>query len=121
MGGVVSILTRGPQDYVDSNDPTYISYKVGYGSEDTGVTNTLTAAGKVSNVAALVEYSTRNSNETETMGVSGFDVANGWTGDRRQEADPMDLESSNLRIGASKEIGDIHLLSVDYELFAAET
>ena len=121
MGGVVSILTRGPQDYVDSNDPTYISYKVGYGSEDTGVTNTLTAAGKVSNVAALVEYSTRTANETETMGVSGFDVANGWTGDRRQEADPMDLESSNLRIGASMEIGEIHLLSVDYEQFGAET
>ena len=28
------ILTRGPEDYVDSNDPTYVSYKVGH-SEDT--------------------------------------------------------------------------------------
>ena len=121
MGGVVSILTRGPQDYVDSNDPTYVSYKVGYGSEDTGLTNTVTAAGKVANFAALVEYSARNANETETMGVSGFSVANGWTGDRRQEADPMEIESSNLRLGVSMEIGDRHLLSVDYEQFSAET
>ena len=121
LGGVVSILTRGPEDYVDSNDPTYVSYKVGYSSEDTGITNTITAAAKVASVSGLVEYSARSANETETMGVSGFNVAAGWPGSRRQEADPMDMENTNLRLGLSMDVGERHVLSVDYEEFTGET
>ena len=121
LGGVVSILTRGPEDYVDSNDPTYVSYKVGYSSEDTGITNTITAAAKVSSVSGLVEYSARSANETETMGVSGFNVSAGWPGSRRQEADPMDMENTNLRLGLSMDVGERHVLSVDYEEFTGET
>ena len=38
-----------------------------------------------------------------------------------KEADPMDMENTNLRLGLSMDVGERHVLSVDYEEFTGET
>ena len=63
VGGVVAIKTRRPQDYVDSDNPWYVGYKGGYSSEDQGLVNTLSVAGRLSGINGLIEYADTRASE----------------------------------------------------------
>jgi hemoglobin/transferrin/lactoferrin receptor protein len=115
VGGVVAIRTRRPNDYVDSDNPFSAVYKGGYSSEDQGLVNTLSLAGQVSGVSGLLEYTDTRSSETENQGGSGF------TASARQEADPADIENSNLRVALGFDVIDLVNVTLDYENFAGET
>jgi hemoglobin/transferrin/lactoferrin receptor protein len=115
MGGVVAIKTRRPQDYVDSDNPLSVVYKGGYSSEDQGLVNTLSLAGQLSAVSGLLEYTDTRASETETQGESGY------TASARQEADPADIENSNLRVAIGFDAFDLVNVMVDYENFSGET
>ena len=58
---------------------------------------TITAAAKVASVSGLVEYS-------RDLEGNGSRLASS----RRQEADPMDMENTNLRLGPSMDVGERH-------------
>ena len=115
MGGFVAIRTRRPDDYVDSDNPFSAVYKGGYSSEDQGLVNTLSLAGQLSGVSGLLEYTDTRSSETETQGASGF------TASARQEADPADIENSNLRIAVGLNAFELVNVMLDYENFSGET
>ena len=113
VGGVVAIKT--PQDYVDSDNPWYVGYKGGYSSEDQGLVNTLSVAGRLSGINGLIEYADTRASETETQGASGY------TASARQEADPTDIENSNLRVAIGFDVFDLVNVTADYENFSSET
>ena len=115
VGGVVAIKTRRPQDYVDSDNPWYVGYKGGYSSEDQGLVNTLSVAGRLSGINGLIEYADTRASETETQGASGY------TASARQEADPTDIENSNLRVAIGFDVFDLVNVTADYENFSSET
>ena len=115
VGGVVAIKTRRPQDYVDSDNPLYVGYKGGYSSEDQGLVNTLSLAGQISGISGLIEYTDTRASETETQGASGY------TASARQEADPADIENSNLRVALGFDVFDLVNVTVDYENLSSET
>ncbi len=115
VGGVVAIKTRRPQDYVDSDNPWYVGYKGGYSSEDQGLVNTLSVAGRLSGINGLIEYADTRASETETQGASGY------TASARQEADPTDIENSNLRVAIGFDVFDLVNVTADFENFSSET
>lgn len=72
LGGVVSLTTRRPDQYVDSENTGHASYLLGASSDDSSFTNTLTLAGHNSGTSALLEYTQTDSDEKETAGSGGF-------------------------------------------------
>ena len=92
LGGVVAITTRAPNDYVDAGDPLHLDLKTGYSSEDDSVIGSVTGAWGGDRLAALVTYTYRQAQETETAGSVG------GTGAGRTQADPQDLDTQTLNV-----------------------
>jgi len=89
LGGVVALTTKGPQDYLDG-EPFHAELKTGYAGDDNSVVGSLTGAWGNETVAALLTYTRRESEETDTQGrVEG-------TGPEREAPDPQDLETDSL-------------------------
>ena len=109
LGGVVSLTTRRPDQYVDSENTGHASYLLGASSDDSSFTNTLTLAGHNSGTSALLEYTQTDSDEKETAGSGGFSAG------ARQEADPLDQEESNLRVSVGRAFADMHRFTLSYE------
>ena len=72
------------------------------------------SAGRLSGINGLIEYADTAS-ETETQGASGY------TASARQEADPTDIENSNLRVAIGFDVFDLVNVTADYENFSSET
>ena len=114
LGGVVSLTTRRPDQYVDSENTGHASYLFGASSDDSSFTNTLTLAGHNSGTSALLEYTQTDSDEKETAGSGGFSAG------ARQEADPLDQEESNLRVSVGRAFADMHRFTLSYEDYESE-
>lgn len=114
LGGVVSLTTRRPDQYVDSENTGHASYLFGASSDDSSFTNTLTLAGHNSGTSALLEYTQTDSDENETAGSGGFSAG------ARQEADPLDQEESNLRVSVGRAFADMHRFTLSYEDYESE-
>ena len=113
VGGVVAIKTRRPQDYVDSDNPLYVGYKGGY-SEDQGLVNTLSLAGRYLVSADYLSI--------PILGQRNRNSRCFWLYRQRATgADPADIENSNLRVALGFDVFDLVNVTVDYENFSSET
>lgn len=91
LGGVVSFLTKDPEDYLAEVDrPWYLSAKGGYSSEDNSFLTTATAAGGGDVLKGLLVYTWREGEETESNGHDGAH------GPARTRADPQNFDSHNV-------------------------
>lgn len=90
LGGVVSVTTRAPNEYVSADEPLYLDTKAGYSSEDSSVMGSLNAAYGTDRVAGLITYTQRSAEETQTAGdIGGF-------GSDRSEADPQAIDTRSF-------------------------
>ena len=112
VGGVVAIKTRRPQDYVDSDNPFSVGYKGGYSSEDQGLVNTLPQ----DRYLVSADYGVYRDTSQRNRNSRCF-----WLyASARQEADPADIENSNLRVALGFDVFDLVNVT-DYENFSSET
>ena len=111
LGGVVAITTRAPNEYVSAADPTHLGLKIGYSSEDNSVIGTLNGAHGTEDLAALVTYTYRRGDETETAGRIG------GTGLGRSEADPQDIATATLGLKLAWSLAPGHNLIAAVEDF----
>ncbi|TCO78464.1 TonB-dependent hemoglobin/transferrin/lactoferrin family receptor [Chromatocurvus halotolerans] len=90
LGGVVSVTTRAPNEYVSAEEPLYLDTKAGYSSEDNSVMGSLNAAYGTERVAGLITYTQRSAEETQTAGdIGGF-------GSGRSKADPQAIDTRSF-------------------------
>jgi hemoglobin/transferrin/lactoferrin receptor protein len=69
IGGVVSFITKDPEDYLNIfNRPFYVSGKVNYNTSDYGLAETLTLAGGDEKLSGLLQYTRRDQNELQNYG-----------------------------------------------------
>ena len=91
LGGVVSFLTKDPEDYLEAVEhPWYLSAKGGYSSEDNSFLTTATVTGGGEVLKGLLVYTWRDGEETESNGI------NGVHGPARGKADPQNFDSLNV-------------------------
>jgi hemoglobin/transferrin/lactoferrin receptor protein len=83
LGGVVSLTTKDPADYLRAGQGTYTSLKEQYDSTDRSLTSTLTLAGGDARNGVLFVANHREGHETGNMG----DI--GATGATRTRPDPQ--------------------------------
>ena len=111
LGGVVSFLTKDPEDYLTADRPYHFSAKGGYSSEDQSFLSTATAAGGGEVFKGLLVYTYRDGEETESNG--GGEVS---AGPARGKADPQDFDSHNVLAKLVYDLNDAHQfrLTADY-------
>ena len=111
LGGVVSFLTKDPEDYLTADRPYYFSAKGGYSSEDQSFLSTATVAGGGEVFKGLLVYTYREGDETASNG-SG-EVS---TGPGRGKADPQDFDSHNVLAKLTYDLNDANRfrLTADY-------
>jgi hemoglobin/transferrin/lactoferrin receptor protein len=69
IGGVVSYVTKDPEDYLSVFDKSfYVSGKINYHSADSGLNETLTLAGGNSKLSGLLQYTRKDASETQNYG-----------------------------------------------------
>lgn len=69
IGGVVSFITKDPEDYLNIfNRPFYVSGKVNYNTSDYGLAGTITLAGGDQKLSGLLQYTRRDQNELQNYG-----------------------------------------------------
>ena len=111
LGGVVAIVTRAPNEYVSADDPGHLGLKLGYSSEDNSTIGTLNGAYGTEDLAALVTYTYRRGDETETAGRIG------GAGPGRSEADPQDIATATLGLKLAWSPAPGHNLIAAFEDF----
>lgn len=111
LGGVVSFLTKDPEDYLTADRPYHFSAKGGYSSEDQSFLSTATVAGGGEVFKGLLVYTYREGEETESNG--GDEVS---AGPARGKADPQDFDSHNVLAKLVYDLNDAHRfrLTADY-------
>lgn len=87
IGGVVSYVTKGPNDYLDGGD-AYLDVNAGYNSVDSSAVAGLTGALRSGDVAAMLSVNTRNGGQRDNP-----------------FADPLDARSINIL--AKLQFGDM--------------
>jgi len=109
LGGVVSVTTRAPNEYVSADEPLYLDTKAGYSSEDNSVMGSLNAAYGTERVAGLITYTQRSAEETQTAG----DI--GGLGRERSKADPqaIDTRSFGAKLAVSPAEGHNLIFALD--------
>ncbi|MEE4202892.1 MAG: TonB-dependent receptor plug domain-containing protein, partial [Halieaceae bacterium] len=111
LGGVVAITTRAPNDFVSSADPTHLDLKTGYSSADNSFIGTVNGAYGTDKLAALVTYTYRDAEQTETNG------NNDGTGLARTAADPQDIGTQTLNVKLGWQPAEGHQLIAAVEDF----
>lgn len=111
LGGVVAITTRAPNDFVSSADPTHLDLKTGYSSADNSFIGTVNGAFGTDKLAALVTYTYRDAEQTETNG------NNDGTGLARTAADPQDIGTQTLNVKLGWQPAEGHQLIAAVEDF----
>ena len=118
LGGVVSFLTKDPDDYLKTVDrPWYLSAKSGYTSEDNGFLTTATLAGGRDTFKGLLLYTWRDGEETENNH-GGGDTD---TGPAREEADPQDYDSHNVLAKLVYDLNESHRFRFTTEYYRNDT
>lgn len=116
LGGVVSFLTKDPEDYLETVDrPYYLSTKGGYTSEDNSYLTTATIAGGNETFKGLLLYTYRNGEETETNG------SDGGTGAARGKANPQDFDSHNALAKLVFDLNESHRFRFSAEYYQNDT
>lgn len=111
LGGVVSFLTKDPEDYLAAGRPYHFSAKGGYSSEDQSFLSTATVAGGGEVFKGLLVYTYREGEETESNGGGAISA-----GPARGKADPQDFGSHNVLTKLVYDLNDAHQfrLTADY-------
>ena len=116
IGGVVSFLTKDPEDYLGIfNKEVYISAKAGYNGASDSALGTLTLAGKQQDLSGLFLYTRRDGHETESYGGLG------GTGPTREQADPQDYTTDNVLAKLIYEPSETHRLAFTLDHFQGDT
>jgi len=111
LGGIVSFTTKKPSYFVGESEPFYAGFDGGYSSDDNSTNGSATLAVGNEHIAALLTYTRRQADETETAGSSGFTAAD------RQEADPQDIDVDNVTFKIEYSPGENHSFLLGYEQF----
>lgn len=91
LAGVVSFITRNPDDFLFEDEGFAARARVGYASADDSRTENVTAAARFSEQwSALVAYTRRDGHETENQGEN----ASTTTWSSRTVPNPQDIESN---------------------------
>ncbi|MBV1878235.1 MAG: TonB-dependent hemoglobin/transferrin/lactoferrin family receptor [Pseudomonadales bacterium] len=116
IGGVLAFTTKDPQDYLlgQSGQSLVTRFKSGYSSADKGLVNTVTVAAGDQTLAAMLLYTGRQTEETETSG------SRGGTGLTRELANPQTLDSQNALFKLAWQATDVHLLRLTVDNFEAQ-
>ncbi|MEM7077404.1 MAG: TonB-dependent hemoglobin/transferrin/lactoferrin family receptor [Pseudomonadota bacterium] len=114
LGGVVSFTTRGPRGYVSEADPFYAGVSLGHSTDDASLSSSVRLAAGNDRIAAMLTYTHRDAEETETSGGSGGTAA------ARQQADPQDISSDNIALKVELGLAEGHTLSLDYDNYQFE-
>lgn len=111
LGGAVSFVTRDAADYLDDGDDQALRLKTGYDGSDDSWQRSATFAGRRSNLDALLHFSRRDGQATDTHGGrSGIGAA-------REAANPQDKERQNLLFKLGWDYRDGDRLQLAYERF----
>ena len=116
LGGVVSFLTKDPEDYLaEVNRPWYLSAKGGYSSEDNSFLTTATAAGGGEVLKGLLVYTWRDGEETES---NGSDDA---PDPSRGKADPQNFDSHNVLAKLVYDLNESNRFRITAEYYKNDT
>ena len=116
LGGVVSFMTKDPEDYLAEVDrPWYLSAKGGYSSEDNSFLTTATAAAGGDALKGLLVYTWRDGEETESNG-SGDAL-----GPARAKADPQSFDSHNVLAKLVYDLNDSNRFRITAEYYKNDT
>ena len=116
LGGVVSFLTKDPEDYLAEVDrPWYLSAKGGYSSEDNSFMTTATAAGGGEVLKGLLLYTWRDGEETESNGSDEV------PGPARGKADPQKFDSHNVLAKLVYDLNEQNRFRVTAEYYKNDT
>ncbi len=115
LGGVVAFTTKRPRDYLTEGDDTHLGAKLGYSSADSSVVGSITAAVGFDGVSALLLYTYRDGDETETSGGAG------GFGPGREDADPQSIDTGNLVAKVAITLAEGHVLHLGIDGYENET
>lgn len=90
LGGVVSFVTKDPEDYLDEGSDQHVGFKFGYQGDNTGLFAGATTAFAGERWSSLLAVSTRKGRETDTF---GDDASEGAT---RTAPNPQDTRGKSL-------------------------
>ncbi len=69
LGGVVSFMTKSPEDYLEgAGRPYHLGYRATWHSVNDGVAHSVTTAGRSGQVSGLLVYTRRDGHETDNNG-----------------------------------------------------
>lgn len=109
IGGAVSYFTLDADDIIKPGQDVGARLKTGYSSADESWLNAATVAGRQGDFDALLHLSQRNGHETESYG------NHGGTGLERTEANPEDVQTTNILAKAGWNYTDDSRLALTYE------
>jgi len=91
LAGVVSFITKDPEDFLYEDENFAARGRVSYASADDSLATSLTAASRLNDQwSGLIAYTRREGHETENQGNVG------GTGSLRTQPNPQDIESNAL-------------------------
>ncbi|MEJ0061556.1 MAG: TonB-dependent hemoglobin/transferrin/lactoferrin family receptor [Terricaulis sp.] len=91
LAGVVSFITRDPNDFLDGDESFAARARASYASADDSWAESLTAAGRFTDQwSGLIAYTRRDSHETENQGENDSSTS------ARTVPNPQDIESNAL-------------------------
>lgn len=114
IGGVVSFLTKDPEDYLQGST-FYSSLKAGYSDVDNSLTETLTSAIRSANFSAMMILSKDDGHEQKNQGRDSSTHA------ARTAANPQDIHSESLLAKLLWSFANDHKLRITGDWFNNET
>ena len=115
LGGVVSFTTKHPRDRLGPNDAFAAAFKGGHSGADGSTVGTVDLAAARGSLSAMLLYTRRSGQETDTAGtVAG-------TGAAREKPDPQKTTLDNVVAKVVFSPSQRHRLSLGVDLYANDT
>ncbi len=110
LAGVVSLITRDPEDFLEGEETFATRVRAAYAGADESWAENVSAAGQWGDWSALVGYTRRDGHEQETQG--DIDTPDA----RRTAANPQDIEANSVMARLVFQPSDMHRfrLTADY-------
>ena len=115
LGGVVSFTTKSPRDRLDPGDAFAAAFKGGHSSADGSTVGTVDLAAARGPLSAMLLYTRRSGQETDTAG------AIAGTGADREKPDPQENTSDNVVAKVVFSPSARHRLALGIDLYANDT
>ncbi|HCN45778.1 MAG TPA: TonB-dependent hemoglobin/transferrin/lactoferrin family receptor, partial [Pseudomonas sp.] len=109
IGGAVSYFTLDPDDIIKPGQDVGARLKTGYSSADDSWLKSATVAGRQGEFDGLLHLSRRDGHETESYGETG------GTGLKRTEANPEDVQTTNVLAKLGWNYADDARIALTYE------